>query len=187
MQSPLLMRSMAQLCMRTEQYNKAESFFSTALRLDPKDVASLMGQGYLLLRNKKYADAINSYERAVGLAPNDVGALNNLAMAYAEDGKQTDKAVEHAIRAFVMQPENIPIIDTLGFCLLADNRVDEAVNVLRSGVKANPDSGLLRFRLGSALIRANKKQEGVKELREALNVGSFPYQDEAKELIAKNS
>ncbi len=185
-QSPLFMRAMAQLCMRTEQYRKAESFFGTALRLDPKDVPSLTGQGYLQLRNKKYPEAISSYERAVELAPNDIGVLNNLAMAYAEEGKNTSKAVEFAIRAYVMQPENLNIIDTLGFCLLTDNRVDEAVNVLQNGVKANPDSGLLRYRLGVALVRANKKQEGVAELRKALELGSFAYQKEAKELIAKN-
>lgn len=108
-------------------------------------------------------------------------------MAYAEQGKDIDNAIQLATRAYVNNPENPQIIDTLAFCLMKAKRNSDATVILEKAVVAHPDSALLKYRLGAALIDSGKKKDGVNYLQQALDTGNFSYADEARELIRKNS
>jgi predicted Zn-dependent protease len=61
--------------------------------------------------------------------------------------------------------------------------VEEAVHVLRNGVKAHPKSAILHFRYGVALLQNGKKEEGVAALKKSLELGDFAEKETAREMI----
>lgn len=180
-----LLVAMGQLCSRQNQFKKAEVYFNSALKHNPKDLAALSGLGLVYMRQKKFTSAISAYERALEIAPAEPAVVNNLAMAYAEEGEKTKMAVQLATKAYVQWPENHSILDTLGFCLLADKRPGDAVQVLRNGLKHHPNSALIHYRLGSALAQAGMPAEAKVSLNKALEIGSFNEKDQARALISK--
>lgn len=182
-----LLVAMGELCTRIGQFDKAEAYFGTALKQSPDNLQVLMGQGYVAMQKKEYGAAIASYEKAMELDPENMGTVNNLAMAYAEEGRDTGKAVMLASKVFAANPNDAGITDTLAVCLIADGRMDDAVHLLSQAVLAHPGSPVLRYRLGTALIKADKKKEGVKELQKAIELGTFDESDIARKLIKNNS
>lgn len=186
LQDPQLLVAIGSLCLRMDQHEKAESYFRTALLKNPDNLQALMGQGLASLQKKNFPAAITSYEKALKVAPDNFVAINNLAMAIAEEGKNTARAVDLATKIFVTHPEDQRILDTLGFCLLADQRVKEALAVLKNGIKAHPDSAIIHFRYGMALLANGQKKEGVAALEKSLQLGDFTEKETASKMIRQN-
>lgn len=182
-----LLVAMGQLCTRMKQFDKAEAYFRTALKQSPDNFQVLLGQGYIAMQKKEYGAAIASYEKAMELDPDNMGTVNNLAMAYAEEGRDTGRAVMLASKIFATNPNDAGVTDTLAMCLMADRRVNDAVHLLSQAVLAHPDSPVLRYRLGTALLQADRKKEGIKELQKAVELGNFEESETARKLIKGNS
>lgn len=187
LQDPQILSAIGNLCLRTGQYDKAIHYFRTALSKNSEDIQALMGQGYAQMQKKDFAAAVALYEKALELAPGNTAAANNLAMAIAEHGKDVDKAVDLATKAFVTKPENPQILDTLAFCLLADNRLNEALVILKNGIAAHPESGIIHYRYGVALLKNGQKKEGLDALEKALRFGNFSEETTARNLIREHS
>ncbi len=182
-----LLNNLGELCLRTNNPAKAQSYFTTALLKDPKNKTALTGQGYAYLVQKEYDKAVEAYEKTAELHPNDLITLNNLATALAEQGRNTARAVELATKAYVTEPENEAIIDTYAFTLVANKQISEALNVVQSGLKAHPESGTLYYRLGQALLASSKINEGVTALQKAVELGDFQDIEKAKALLKEHS
>lgn len=178
---PPLLIALAQFCTRAGQFDKADAFYRTALTQNPNNSQALAGRGGLLMRNRKFDAAVEHYEQALDQSPNNVALLNNLAMAYAESGRNMGKAVSLAMDAYARMPENPEIVDTLAFCLLREKRTDEALVLLEDAVTRLPDNPSIRYRYGEALIQAGQKDKGREALTKALELGSFPDADAARE------
>lgn len=182
--APLLI-AMAQTCARAGQFDKAEAFYRTALAQNPNNTQALAGRGNILLRDRKYDAAINLYEQVVEKNPNDVAVLNNLAMAYAESGRNMNRAVTLAMNALARRPENPDVVDTLAFCLLSARRTDEAVALLENAITRMPNNPSLRYRYGVALLQADQPHKGHAALQQALEMGTFPDAEKAREILRK--
>ncbi len=182
-QATALLMQLGELCLRKKQYTKALSYYHTVLVKEPKNKDALVGQGYAYLLLKEFNKSVQSYEKAIELYPEDVIILNNLASALAEEGKNTERAVDLATKAYVDAPENIAVIDTYAFALIANKQVQEALNVIENGLKAHPNSGMLYYRLGVALLAESKRNEGIKALQKAVEHGSFTDLEKAKQLL----
>ncbi len=187
LQATDLLVSLGELYARDKNYTKALSYFQTALLKEPKNKSALAGQGYVYLLQKDYEKAIANYEKVIELYPNDVLVMNNLALALAEEGKNTARAVDLATKAYTDEPENAAIADTYAFTLIANKQISEALNVVQNALKANPDSSSLYYRLGQALLADSKLNEGISALQKAVDLGSFGDIEKAKKLIQENS
>ncbi len=186
LQDTTLLLQLGNLCLRAEQYDKALSYLGTVLVKDANNSEALMGQGLAYLHQKEYAKSIENYEKVLKTAPNDVRILNNLAMAFAEQGTNTVRAVELAAKAFGSAPENEGVIDTYALTLIRDTQLVEALNIIENGLKTHPNSATLHYRHGSALLASGKKAEGVVALQKAVDLGDFLELDIAKQLIQEN-
>ncbi len=183
---PKLLIQLANLCLRNANYDKALSYYRTYLLGDRNNREALSGQAYTFLQQKNYEDAIAGYEFILSLYPTDLGNKNNLAMALAEEGINTARAVELAMEVFVSAPENINIMDTYAYTLLENGQIDEAINILSNGLKANPNSAILNYRLGVAYIESNQTTKGIEFLETSVELGGFPEVEDAKKLILEN-
>ena len=184
-QEPALLVTMGQSCLRRNETDKAEAYFRTALQRNPDNPDALSGQAFILLKHARYGEAAASYERALRGDPKNVAMLNNLAMAYAESGKEPERALRAATMAFMLQPDNIQVLDTMGLCLLQAKQTNEAVRMLKASVDLYPDSALLRYRFGLALLQAERKSEAAVELKKALELGPFEDSQKAGETLRR--
>ncbi len=171
-QNPALLTAMADLCRRMGNQQKAEDFYRTALVQNPDNLQALMGQGTIFLKTGRAEQAVELYERALARQPSNVAVLNNLAMAYADSGKDFDRALLMAMRAYLLRPEDPNVIDTLGLCLMKSGRAEEAGALLRDAVAAHPDSAMLYERLAQVLRGLGKKDEAEQAARKARDLNT---------------
>ncbi|MFK3971291.1 tetratricopeptide repeat protein [Pseudomonas sp. NPDC087358] len=110
--------------------------------------------------------AIAQYE-AVQLSLQERAEANlNLAMLYQANGNTAQ--VEHYLRtAIARDADFLPALITLVQWLDANQRVQEASDLLAESIKRQPQSALLQFTQGLALVRRNQPGPALKALREA--------------------
>lgn len=151
------------------------------LRQHDDDVAARKALAELHLRGNDLAAAKREYERLAAGAAADAEVLNNLANVLIRLGDPAAVAV--AERAHALAPADANVIDTLGWALARNDRLDDALRFLRDArlrASANPE---VRWHLAYVLARTGRKQEARDELEGALNLGSdFEGIDEAKRL-----
>lgn len=180
---PQLLVAVGNLCLRAQRYEKAETYFRTALHKNPKELQALVGLGHSSMQQRRFSEAVASYEKALELVPENIAVGNNLAMAMAEEGKDTGRAVDMATKVFVSHPDNPRVVDTLGFCLLADKQVEAALVVLKNGIQAHPESALLHYRYGMVLLENDQEKEGMAAFEKALQLGEFPEQETVRKML----
>ncbi len=181
---PLLV-AMAQVHMRQKNLDKAETFFRSARLADENSLEAVNGLAFIALSRKKYDDAVQLYEQALRLAPGNAEVCNNLAVACIESGREPERALQAATLAFAARPQNMNILDTMGHALLVNKRTSEAVEFLRRSVTMYPGSGLLQYRLGTALLQAGNRDEAGAALEKSVALGNFAAIEEAKTLLQK--
>lgn len=96
--------------------------------------------------------AIKWYEKTIELSPNMPAAVNNLAWIYYE--QKNPKALELAKRAYEMAGSNPAIMDTYGWILVENNRVQEGLEILERAVSLAPTNTEIKAHLSTAKARA---------------------------------
>ncbi len=124
--------------LRGGQQQEASDFLSEWLSAKPQDGAANMFMGMNHQAANRESDAILRYETALRSLPNNVIALNNLAWMYQDSNPE--RALELAVRAVQLDPENADVLDTFGWLLYKQNRADEAIQVLQRAQQLSPDS-----------------------------------------------
>src|SRR5436190_12231633 len=84
--------------------NAALADFNRALELDPKDVASLMGRGYVWYSQEKHKQAIEDFSAVIELDPRSAAAYNNRGFNQHLLG-DAKKALADYNRALELSPE----------------------------------------------------------------------------------
>lgn len=185
---PELLLTMGGMLERDGDEARVESCYRDALKARPDHVPTLLAYAGLDMRRKEYAKATALYEKAVSLAPDDVVALNNLAMAYVERGGrdgQAQKALRLALQAYTRAPDNPSVLDTLGTCMMANGRADDASRAYGRAVVAVPGNPSLRYRHAEAHFKAGRKDRAAAELRVALETPDFSEAAKAHDLLRK--
>jgi putative PEP-CTERM system TPR-repeat lipoprotein len=128
-------------------------------------------------------NAARQYEEVIGQDPGNVVAVNNLAINYAE--LDDDRAEVTARRAFELQPENSAILDTLGWILIQNGKLDEGIEFLRDALNARRDDPNISFHLASGLVAAGQAAEAREILQSIIARNSeFNSKAQAEALLA---
>ncbi len=152
-----------------------EAIFSETLKRFDSQPAVVESIATLRLAQHNYADAVTLYERAESLAPKNVRVLNNLAMALSEISGRESEALPRIQKAIDLYGRSPELLDTQGLALLRNDRITEAVKVLREATVGSDDPRY-RFHLLMALMRTGDKIEtlaqwaqlDVKKLKESV-------------------
>ena len=110
--------------------------------------------------------AVEAWRWVLEVAPNHFAALNNLAYALASDLNDPVAALEPAKRAYETNPADPTMLDTYGYVLFRNNRLDEAERMLRDSLNRAEQSGS-RMHLGQVLAALDKVEDGRRELNQA--------------------
>jgi tetratricopeptide (TPR) repeat protein len=101
---------------------------------------------------KDMTTAIKWYEKTIELAPNTPAAINNLAWIYYE--QKNPKALELARQAYEMAGSNPSVMDTYGWILVENNRVQEGLDILERALNLDPQNAEIKAHHTAAKARA---------------------------------
>jgi putative PEP-CTERM system TPR-repeat lipoprotein len=135
-------------------------------------------------RDGQLDEAIREYEVVIEAEPDDAQVLNNLALVYARKGDSRARAT--AQRAYDTKPDEAPIADTLGWILMKEGDVAEAVEFLREAVSLSGGNPLYQFHLATGLAKLGRTEEARRTLEELLKDDQeFASRADAEALLAE--
>jgi putative PEP-CTERM system TPR-repeat lipoprotein len=150
----------------------------------PDDEAARTMLADAALRSGERARAIGEYRSMLKAHPQDVVALNNLAWLYYTAGDA--RALELARQAAALAPQSAGVLDTLGWILVEDGKVDEGAGYLSRAASAPNADPEIRYHHAAALVRGNQPADGRRKLEELLNSpAKFPSRPEAERLLSQ--
>jgi tetratricopeptide (TPR) repeat protein len=125
--------------------------------------------GISMDRQGRYADAIGYFDRALKLYPYFSGAMYNMGNAYLNSG-DTLKAKECYNGVISLIKNYPPAYNNLGVIYIQEKDYDNAVLILKQGIKYSPDFIGFYLNLGKALYFKGKYQDALIEAMQALKL-----------------
>ena len=154
------------------------------LKANPGDESARAMLADAALRSGERERAINEYRAVLKARPQDVVALNNLAWLYHQAGDP--RAVDLARQAAELAPQSAGVLDTLGWILVEDGKVEEGLGYLSKAASSPKPDPEIVYHLAAAMARGNRQAEARKVLEELLNSpAKFPSRTEASVLLTQ--
>jgi len=140
-------------------------------------------RGVALERAKQWPKAEADFLTALQLSPDQPFVLNYLGYSWTEQGHNLPRARQMIERALEQRPNDGSIIDSLGWLMLRQGQIAEAVRQLEHAVELQPEDATINGHLGDAYWAAGRKREAQFQWRRALTLNPEP--DEVSGLEAK--
>ena len=131
-------------------------------------------RGIALERAGQWPRAEADFLFALELSPDQPGVLNYLGYAWADQGRNMDRARAMVERAVEQRPEEGSYVDSLGWILLLQGDKDGALQQLERAVTLMPGDATVNGHLGDALEAVGRKREAAFQWRSALNLQPEP-------------
>lgn len=145
---------------KLKRQEKASEHFQKAVSLRPQFAQAWnnLGQAYAALGHTEKAEQafLQALDTPTYLTPEF--AAYNLARLYQDQGL-TQKAEELARQSLDHNPRFVPTMILLNNLLTADNRIQEAVDMIRRVLQAQPDNVRLMQELAENLLRLGRQKQ----------------------------
>ncbi len=133
--------------------------------------------------------ALTTMHRVLQLDRDDIRALNFIGYTYAEQNRELELAEDYVREALTLQPLDPAVMDSLGWVLYRQGRLDEALDALEQARQRMPDSAVIWHHLGVVYLDLDRTGDARESLERCLetvdpvdpeSVGSA---DRARELL----
>jgi putative PEP-CTERM system TPR-repeat lipoprotein len=182
-QSPLAIALFAQL-QREGKRAQAQAFAEQWSAGHPADTALPALAGEASMATGDHAAAARWYRRALKAQPNSAVLLNNLAWSLGQS--KDPSALEYAMKALELAPNNPSILDTAGWLNVQQGRMAEGLPLLERAYSLAPAAAPIRLNLAKALLRAGDKNQARPHLEWLARLpAESPAQKEASALLAE--
>ncbi len=151
------------------ELNFALDFLQHAAAIDHQDATLLNAIGSLQFRLKQFEAALKTFLRTQTLDPENVTLLLQLAVSYQELNRDAE-AETHFREALRRDPENCEAARLFTGFLTSRNRLDEAREVVESGLGSDPRDIDLLLRLGVCYYRAANRKAAAACFRRILQL-----------------
>ena len=163
---------------------EAQATLLTAAGRDVSSPVPVLMLGDLQVSRGEYLAAIKSYEEVLLRVPDHVLAMNNIAQLTADHGYELDRAATLASRLYAKYPKDPAVVDTLGWVLFKQGKLEEALPLLQFAAVGAPNNPAHRYHYGTALLKEGQTAAGLKELEAALKISKdFDGADKARALL----
>ena len=149
----------------------------------PTDWLVYYDRGICYERSHQWTKAEADFKHALKLSPDQPFVLNYLGYSWADMGQNLTQAREMIEKAVQRRPNDGAIVDSLGWVMLRQGQVADAVNTLERAVELEPEDASINGHLGDAYWAAGRKLEATYQWRRALTFNPEP--DDAAKLEAK--
>ncbi len=140
-------------------------------------------RGIALERAGQWPRAEADFLFALELSPDQPSVLNYLGYAWADQGRNLDRARAMVERAVEQRPEEGSYVDSLGWIMLLQGDKAGALQQLERAVTLMPGDATVNGHLGDALEAVGRTREAAFQWRSALNLQPEP--EEAVRIEAK--
>ena len=162
--------SLAYVARRRGQWDRSESYFNEAERLDPRNVSLLTQRALSYICLRRFPEALRKLDQVLNITPDDLDTLvQKAAIAQAEGDLPRAAAILAPLRP---APNNAAAVETQVYQAILERRPASVIPRLKETL-AKPDSALgfyngeLRFWLGWALELAGDHAGARESWREA--------------------
>ena len=135
---------------KSGDFEKSESAFENALRLDPKHMKSLVNLSRVLIEQKRYDDAIVKLTVAGEVDPESANVQRLMARAYGARG-DFEQSVDAYRRAIAIDGSDAWSMNNLGMLYLEQGYVEDALPYLAKAVMMKEEVAAFHNNLGMAL------------------------------------
>ncbi len=159
---------------RLEKPTEAEQRLRAVVAKEPKNYDVLVTLGNLLRNAEKYQDADAFYTQALALVTKP--ARQHWSVFYyrgiVRERLKTWPAAEADLRkALELAPEEASVLNYLGYSLIDMNeKLDEAIGMVKKAVEAKPNDGYIVDSLGWAHFQLRDFEEAVVQLERATDL-----------------
>ncbi len=171
--------SLGMAYVRQGKYAEAQAYLERALKYDPFDSLTLTYSALCLMQIPEQRNlplAGQRLELALRLTPGDPDVMSVMALWSNLMGRPTD-AEAYSRKAIAAHPDPVTEITArlfLSDALLAQDKLDEAVEENRKVLAMEPDNYFAHDNLGTIHLRQGLSEEALKEFR--LSVAIQPHQ-----------
>lgn len=163
---------------------RALDLFERAAQSSPDDVSAAYSAAQIVLAQGNQEESLRRLREILAHDPSHAGASNDLAWMLASKGQELELALALAEQAQRLSPKP-EFADTLGWVRLQLGELDAAITAFEEAVAGKPKDPTLRYHLGLALARRGDSKRALATLHEALNSGTFPDAEAARQEIAR--
>jgi tetratricopeptide (TPR) repeat protein len=164
---------------------RAATIAEARLQQDPNDLPALMTLGLIARQSAKHADAAQKFERVIALSKNFPLALRHLAILYAEQLQNDQKAYEFGSKARQTFSNDPELAIALGKASYRRDDFQNAVRLLSEGVQERQTDPQAFFYLGMASHKLGKTADAKANLNRAIGANlASDLATEAKKVLA---
>lgn len=156
---------------RLQQYEQAEQYFFSALKLDSCFADALNNLGTLEHRRRNSTKAIEYYSRAISCHGEFGLAIFNRANVYYETG-QTDQALTDLTRVEKIWPDSANVTHLRGLIFWKKRQWNEAIRQFRILLDKNLNTRDMMINIGTLYTDANQLDSAEWYLSRALELNS---------------
>ena len=182
--SPVRLRmQLGRVYEQTGKLEQAEQLYHRVLQEQPRFAPAYTALGFIEERRGNKGAARDYYRQTLQYDKNNVPALNNLAYLLTDNFGEAGEALDLAMAAYRLQPNDPRIMDTLGYVLVENQRADDAMNLLEKALQMLPEVPAVRLHLALAKIAAGDREGAAPLLQQVAEEGSEAEADQARALL----
>ena len=137
------------------------------------------GRGIAYERTGQWSRAEADFQHALTLSPDQPSVLNYLGYAWADMGRNLERAYDLVQRAAARRPNDGAITDSLGWVRYRQGHLQDAMKFLEKAVGLEPEDGTITDHLGDVYWAVGRRIEAHYQWRRALTLKVAP-EDAAK-------
>ena len=166
--------SLGTLFYKLKKYNKAEEYYLGALAIQPEYTPVKHALAMLYEDKQNTAQADSLFLMMIEENEEDAVGLNDYAYIICErrdvSGKELNYALEFAIRAVDLNPDNAAFLDTIGWIYFKLGQFKKAEKNLEKSLSINNDNPVILEHLGDIYLKLNKLQEAEDTYKKVLKI-----------------
>jgi tetratricopeptide (TPR) repeat protein len=175
--------SLAELSLKKADVVNAVKYYEQALELK-SDPGILLKLGLLYESSNNYQLVEKTYMKLIDEHPDFFMGYNQLAWFYTKNNMKFDKAMKLAVKANEIQPENLSVLDTIGWLYYKMKNWDKAEKYLTQAYQISSKSPSVLFHLGAVYESKMQRDLAREYINRALTLNSeFDEAAEAREML----
>jgi Tfp pilus assembly protein PilF len=164
----------------------AMSKIEQILKSDPANLPALMVTAVVAEQKPDVAAAKQTYEKILARYPDFSPAQKRLAILYASNPGDSQKALDAATKARQAFPDDAELAKAFGIIVYRQGDYARAASLLQESAGKRASDSELMYYLGMAQFQLNKRTESKQSLQRALELGlKDELASEARKNLAK--
>lgn len=169
---------------RLSDVTQAAPILVNWLESNQDDLTVTLALANAYLNGKQNKKAAIYFEKSLELQPDNIVALNNLAWLYGLENNP--RALVLAEKAYTLKSDMPGVIDTYGWILLKNNKITDALSLLKQAAEKLPDIPEVQYHYAKALYSAGDVRRAIRILTPLLESGkAFDGRMDAEKMLVQ--